>query len=99
MYRKFGIPDGHISAPEKIDLWTSEEGFVPIFRDSVLSSGLILLQTKDGTLPKYLTNGLEPRGLGDECEAVVVCPIRSNGFDYIEAFLVVGEFIIFSKVL
>lgn len=88
---KLGIPDDHLAAPKKIDLWTSEEGFAPVFRDAVLSSNPILLHAKDGSLPEHLTEGLQPRGFGDPCQAVIVCPIRSIGFDYIAGFLVVGK--------
>ena len=52
------------------------------------SKGAILLTTEDGTLSYDLIEGLEWRGWGDPCRAVVVCPIHPTTDDSIVGFLV-----------
>lgn len=70
-----GVPTGHRSAVSPVDLKTSEEGFAPYLRESMKTDKPVLLTTEDGTLSFDLIDGIEWRGFGDPCRAVVVCPI------------------------
>jgi PAS domain S-box-containing protein len=50
----------------------------------------VLLTTEEGTLSFDLIEGIEWRGFGDPCRAVVVCPIHPTTGETILGFLVIG---------
>jgi hypothetical protein len=83
-----GVPHGHRSAESPLNLQSSDGGFAPYLRAFMKSKGAILLTTEDGTLSYDLIEGLEWRGWGDACRAVVVCPIHPTTGDSIVGFLV-----------
>ena len=85
-----GIPQGHRSAVSPLDLKTSDEGFAPYLRESMKNDGPVLLTIEDKTLSYDLIDGLEWRGWGDPCRAVVVCPIHPTTGESILGFLVMG---------
>ncbi|OAA54971.1 ethylene receptor [Niveomyces insectorum RCEF 264] len=81
-----GVPKGHPAAVTALDLRTSDEGFAPYMRASIVraASGLtpgspspVLLSLDDGTLPLDLLAGLQgERGFDDPCRTVVVFPVH-----------------------
>lgn len=71
-----GVPKDHLIAPPVLDLGDTEEGMAPIFRKAMTAPHPLLVQTKDGTLPKRLLHGLDWRGFGDPCQAAIILPIR-----------------------
>ncbi|KAH7411103.1 aerobic respiration control sensor protein arcB [Cadophora sp. MPI-SDFR-AT-0126] len=85
-----GIPDGHPSVPQRLDLKRSYGGFVPAFRDSIQTREPTLLTIKDGTLSESLMENFELRGFGEPCREALVCPIRPTTGENVLGFLVVG---------
>ncbi|KAH9220231.1 hypothetical protein DL95DRAFT_44108 [Leptodontidium sp. 2 PMI_412] len=85
-----GIPAGHPSTPQKLDLKRSYGGFVPAFRDSIQTREPTLLTIKDGTLSESLMENFELRGFGEPCREALVCPIRPTTGENVLGFLVVG---------
>ncbi len=62
-----GVPDGHLAAPQQLDLKRSREGFMPSFREAMRTREPTLLHTRDGTLPEALLSGIDWRGFGEPC--------------------------------
>ncbi|KFA46842.1 hypothetical protein S40293_05604 [Stachybotrys chartarum IBT 40293] len=85
-----GVPDGHIAAPQHLDLKRSREGFVPSFREAMRTREPTLLHTRDGTLPEALLEGINWRGFGDPCAQAIIFPVRPTNGDAVLAFLVLG---------
>lgn len=85
-----GIPAGHDAAPRKLDLKRSQEGFIPAFREAMRTREPTILQTKDGTLPEYLLEGIDWRGYGDPCKEAIIFPVRPTNGDTVFAFLLIG---------
>ncbi|OCK84334.1 hypothetical protein K432DRAFT_422644 [Lepidopterella palustris CBS 459.81] len=72
-----GIPLSHPSVVSLTDIDTSHsQGFIPYFQTAASLVDPLLLQVKDGTLPKHLVVGIESSEFHDPCDAVVVCAIR-----------------------
>ncbi|OIW32623.1 hypothetical protein CONLIGDRAFT_572111 [Coniochaeta ligniaria NRRL 30616] len=85
-----GVPDGHVAAPQHLDLKRSREGFVPSFREAMRTREPTLLHTRDGTLPEALLEGINWRGFGDPCREAIIFPVRPTNGDAVLAFLVLG---------
>lgn len=85
-----GVPEGHIIAPPTISLRNTDQGIASIFRSALQGQYALLLQTKDGTLPDSLVQGLEWRGFGDACRSAVVCPIRPTREENVMGLLLLG---------
>ncbi|KAF1849517.1 putative histidine kinase HHK16p [Cucurbitaria berberidis CBS 394.84] len=85
-----GIPKGHPASPQKLDLKQSQEGFIPAFREAMRTREPTTLQTRDGTLPELLLEGIEWRGYGDPCKEAIIFPVRPTNGDNICAFLLIG---------
>lgn len=85
-----GVPQGHAITPSVLDLRDTDDGMASILRRSLHERQPILLQTKDGTLAKDLLRGLEWRGFGDPCQAVVVLPIRPTKEEHVMGVLFLG---------
>ncbi|KAF1927776.1 aerobic respiration control sensor protein arcB [Didymella exigua CBS 183.55] len=85
-----GIPAGHPASPRKLDLKRSQEGFVPAFREAMRTREPTTLQTRDGTLPESLLEGIEWRGYGDPCKEAIIFPVRPTNGEQVFAFLLVG---------
>ncbi|CAN8103179.1 unnamed protein product [Discula destructiva] len=85
-----GVPEGHIAAPQQLDLRRSLEGFVPSFREAMRTREPTLLRVRDGTLPEALLEGIEWRGFGDPCKEAIILPVRPTNADNVLAFLVLG---------
>lgn len=84
------VPDGHIAAPQHLDLKRSREGFVPSFREAMRTREPTLLRTRDGTLPESLLEGVNWRGFGDPCREAIIFPVRPTNTDMVLAFLLLG---------
>ncbi|KAK7750759.1 hypothetical protein SLS62_007311 [Diatrype stigma] len=85
-----GVPKGHIAAPQQMDLKRSRQGFVPAFREAMRTREPTLLQTRDGSLPEELLEGIKFRGFGEPCREAVIFPVRPTNGDLVLAFLVIG---------
>ncbi|TKA79553.1 hypothetical protein B0A55_02743 [Friedmanniomyces simplex] len=87
-----GVPEGHVAAPEQVDLKAGMEGFGPVFREVMKTDKPVLLEVGGKELPERLLQGLEFRGFGDPVRAVVICPIHPTTGDggSILGFLVLG---------
>ena len=85
-----GIPEGHPASPRKLDLKRSQEGFVPAFREAMRTREPTMLQTRDGTLPESLLEGITWRGYGDPCKEAIIFPVRPTNGETVFAFLLVG---------
>ena len=83
-----GVEAGHPAAPERIDLKSGKEGFVPAFRLAMTSDKPIVLSEEDKTLDVSLLDGIQWRGWGDRSRTVVVCPIRPTTGEPTLGFLV-----------
>jgi len=85
-----GVPEGHVCAPSNVELRTSDEGFIPTFREVLRAHKPRVLDSMKGELPEHLLEGLDCRGFGDATKAVVVCPIQPTTGESILGFLVIG---------
>lgn len=85
-----GIPEGHPASPRRLDLKRSQEGFVPAFREAMRTREPTMLQTRDGTLPESLLEGINWRGYGDPCKEAIIFPVRPTNGETVFAFLLVG---------
>jgi PAS domain-containing protein len=85
-----GIPHGHPASPLRLDLKRSKDGFVPAFREAMRTREPTTLQTRDGTLPEALLEGIEWRGFRDPCREAIIIPVRPTNGENIFAFLLIG---------
>ncbi len=85
-----GVPPAHRCAPETIDLMAGTEGFGPVFREIMKTDKPVHLGVNSEDLPAHILDGLEWRGFGDPCRAVVVCPIHPTTGESVLGFLVMG---------
>jgi hypothetical protein len=85
-----GVPLGHKARVSPLDLRTSDNGFAPYLRESQKTGRPVLLTVEEGTLSADLLEGIESRGWGDACRAVVICPIHPTTGESILGFLVIG---------
>ncbi|KAH8722743.1 hypothetical protein GQ44DRAFT_711556 [Phaeosphaeriaceae sp. PMI808] len=85
-----GIPEGHAAAPYRLDLKRGQEGFIPAFREAMRSREPTKLQTRDGTFPEYLLDGIQWRGSGDPCREAIIFPVRPTNGENVFAFLLIG---------
>ena len=85
-----GVPEGHSAAPSCIDLQGDMGFFAQIFRGAMKSDQPVLLRTEDGTLDSSTIEGMEWRGFGIPCTAVVICPIHLSTSNSTLGFLVLG---------
>ena len=84
------VPQGHPAAPHQLDLKRSLEGFIPSFREAMRTREPTLLNSREGTLPSALLEGIEWRGFGEPCKEAVIFPMRPTNGDQVLAFLLVG---------
>lgn len=87
-----GVPEGHRAAVPTMDLRSSEEGFAPYMRQSMTMGGApIVLSEEAGTLPAHLLEGIEWRGFGDPCKALVIFPVVPTTVgEAVVGFIVMG---------
>ncbi|KFH47000.1 Hybrid signal transduction histidine kinase K-like protein [Hapsidospora chrysogenum ATCC 11550] len=85
-----GVPENHPIAPKILELRDTEDGLAPAFREAVKAQVALLVQTKDGSLPERLLDGLQWRGFGDPCQAAVILPIRPTREENIMGILFLG---------
>ncbi|KAK1758611.1 hypothetical protein QBC47DRAFT_375225 [Echria macrotheca] len=85
-----GVPNGHAIAPETVSLRLGDDALSSAFREALTVHHPLLLQTKDGSLPEHLLDGLEWRGFGDPCRAAVVLPIRPTKEENVMGILLLG---------
>ncbi len=87
-----GVPADHPAAVSNIDLRTSNEGFAPYMRETMVGAGTPgVLSREAGTLPSGLVDGLERRGVGDPCRTVVVLRVHpTTSVDAVVGFIVIG---------
>ncbi|KAI0379178.1 hypothetical protein F5Y04DRAFT_260622 [Hypomontagnella monticulosa] len=85
-----GVPDGHPIAPPKLQLGGNNQGLSSSFREALESQNPILLQTRDGSLPAPLLDGLRWRGFEDPCREAVICPIRPTKEENVLGLLLLG---------
>lgn len=72
-----GFPAGHASAPEVVELNSSNEGFVPSFRKAQVSGSAILLEEDNSSLPKDLETDVQWRAFGQPSTSAIVIPFLS----------------------
>ncbi|KAJ4296620.1 hypothetical protein N0V90_006668 [Kalmusia sp. IMI 367209] len=85
-----GIPDGHPASPPKLDLKRSKEGFIPAVREAMRTREPTTLNSRNGSLPEELIEGIEWRGYGDPCKEAIIIPVRPTNGENIFAFLLIG---------
>ncbi|KAM7191008.1 putative histidine kinase [Rhypophila sp. PSN 637] len=85
-----GVPAAHPIAPDTLSLHDGDEALSPLFREALAAPHPLLFQTKDGTLPETLLNGLQWRGFDDPCRAAVICPIRPTKAEDAMGLLLLG---------
>lgn len=85
-----GVPEGHPSAPPRIDLAGHDAGLVACFRQAIQSVTPIVLRTAGSELPEDLFEGLQWRGFGDACTAVAVCSLRPTKDESVMGLLMIG---------
>ncbi|KAK3939460.1 putative histidine kinase [Diplogelasinospora grovesii] len=86
-----GVPQGHPIAPDTLALRTEDGGVCSLFREALTAQHPLLLQTRDGTLPEALLEGLQWRGFeGDACRAAVILSIRPTKEENAMGLLLLG---------
>ena len=85
-----GVPEGHMAAPDVVDLATGMEGFIPMFREVSKTNNPQVLDVDLGEIPAALIENLEWRGFGDPVKAVVICPIQATTRESSLGFLILG---------
>lgn len=85
-----GVPENHPIAPESLSLWSEDGALSAAFKEALRTHHPLLLQTRDGTLPKDLLEGLEWRGFGDRCRQAIICPIRPTKEENVMGLLLLG---------
>lgn len=86
-----GVPADHPCAVPTIDLKTSEEGFAPYMKSSMMQPSVpVVLSKENGTLPQKLIEGIEWRGFGDPARTIVVFPVYPTTGDSVVGFIVLG---------
>ncbi|KAI1449277.1 hypothetical protein F5Y02DRAFT_257005 [Annulohypoxylon stygium] len=85
-----GVPSGHPIAPPMLHLDERSQGLSLSFRKTLESQNPLLLQTRDGTLPESLLEGLTWRGFEDPCQEAVICPIRPTKEEKVLGLLLLG---------
>jgi len=87
--RAEGLPEqGHPLVPDELQLYEGDVGYVPYFRTAKSSDKVLVLQTRDGTLPKELISGFRLSGFGEPLRSVAIFPLSTS--DRLTALLVVG---------
>ncbi|KAK0633158.1 putative histidine kinase group protein [Immersiella caudata] len=84
------VPDGHPIAPAALSLRPGADTLSAAFREALTTHHPLLLQTRDGTLPRELLQDLQFRGFGDQCRAAVICPIRPTKEENVMGLLLLG---------
>lgn len=85
------MPENHPIAPESLNLRFSNNALASSLREALTAQHPLLLQTRDGSLPPALLEGLQWRGFeGDPCRAAVICPIRPTSDENVMGFLLLG---------
>lgn len=84
-----GVPDGHPIIPPTVSL-DSNGGLSPAFRKAIDMRSPTLIQTKDGTFPASLLEGLNYRGFKAPCREAVIFPILPTKDEYVTGLLLFG---------
>jgi hypothetical protein len=87
-----GVPDGHPSAPTRLDLKRARGGFIPSFREAIQTREPKLLNISDGTLSESLMEGFQWRGFPEPCRLAVVCPVSKFSESFIPYSVAIDEF-------
>ncbi|TPX13919.1 uncharacterized protein E0L32_005619 [Thyridium curvatum] len=85
-----GVPSRHKISPPVLELRHSDIGLSSMFREALTDRRPLLLQTRDGSLPEHLLEGLEWRGFGDPCTEAIICPIRPTKEENVMGLLFLG---------
>ncbi|KAI0125261.1 hypothetical protein BJ170DRAFT_585113 [Xylariales sp. AK1849] len=85
-----GIQKDHPFTPQTLILGESNSGLCPAFRKALRAQTPTLIQTRDGTLPDALLDGVDWRGFEDPCHEAIVCPIQPTKDKQVMGFLVLG---------
>ncbi|KAL9050346.1 MAG: hypothetical protein Q9162_006697 [Coniocarpon cinnabarinum] len=84
-----GVPQGHPAAPVSAEM-SSDEGYVPIFREVQKTNRAVVLDSMSGSISPVLLEKLNVRGFSDPVQSVVVCPIHPTTHELTLGFLVLG---------
>lgn len=84
------IPNGHPIIPPIVSLDQSKAGLSPAFARAINLRKPILLQTKDGSFPAPLLEGLNWRGFTEPCREAIVFPILPTKDEHVTGLLVLG---------
>ncbi|RDW59895.1 hypothetical protein BP6252_12982 [Coleophoma cylindrospora] len=85
-----GIPDGHPIAPTRLNLGLSAEALSQAFVEAMKSSKPTMFTVGGGIFTPSMFEGIQWRGFGDACKAVVICPIRPTNDENVVGFLFMG---------
>jgi hypothetical protein len=81
---------GHPVAIEEFDFEKTRHGFVPFYKDALLSRKPTLVDLTNDDFPPELMDGINCRGFEEPCRYAVVCPLRPTTSDAVLGFLCVG---------
>ncbi|KAK7757675.1 hypothetical protein SLS62_000052 [Diatrype stigma] len=84
------IPDGHPIIPPVVSLDERKAGLSPAFARAIDLRKPILLQTKDGSFPAPLLEGLKWRGFTEPCREAVIFPILPTKDEHVKGLLLLG---------
>jgi PAS domain-containing protein len=85
-----GIPTGHAAASPKLDLTSSQEGFIPALKKAMRTLEPTMLSKRDNSLPAPLLKDIKCRGFEDPCKEAAVFPLRPPNGSSVFAFLLLG---------
>jgi PAS domain-containing protein len=85
-----GVDESSPASPARLK-FQQNRGFMPYFRQAMLSREPIMIQFDQDTCAAELIRGVQWRGFGEPCRAAAICPINpTSSNDNILGFLVIG---------
>lgn len=85
-----GVLDGHPIIPPTMSLDKGNGGLSSAFRKAIGLRRPTLIQTKDGTFPTFLLEGLDSRGFKAPCREAIIFPILPTKDEYVTGVLLLG---------
>jgi len=84
-----GLPErGHPLVPDQLQLYEGNKGYIPHFRTAKSRDKVVVLQTRDGTLPQELISGFRLSGFGEPLRSLAIFPLSTS--ERLIGVLVVG---------
>lgn len=84
--------DPHPAYPSAINLEKDDTPLAQAFNGCNKKGEPAIYYKRDGLLPEGCYQNLRQRAFGDECEALIVCPVQPFGRETTSGYLIMGKF-------